>query len=838
MLPMFSPLALPDNVLSFEGEKFFELVNQTCGEIFKELMEVLSINTVHKLLLLENDILAVFQKKYKELEKITQRACLHLDDDTIMLKPGLRLDYDRFIEALHAVNNQSRDQEQTVSLNDVFFSLLKNLTKSFQLNENDDSQNSYCFLIAFIENIFSNLLKNKNNYRYSEAVMHFAQSLYILGGRNVYEFVRLNLPGAIPSMPTLNESLGKAGACIEEGEFRYNVLHDHQKSYGYQIAVCSEDATAVIKKVTYNAATNTFTGFSLPLERGIPVARYFQTDSFDELKNWFENKDKTDYLNVHMVQPLIASSPYSSPFLLAAYGISNNFKAIDVLNRWIWMFEKSKQSNVRIVAFSTDCDPRYLLAMRLATSFFAKFVNISLCDRKDVLEIDLPKDWSAWFFMQTRQVFFCFQDPIHLCTKLRNRMLSKKATMLIGNEVVSIEVLMKLIETKSKLVHGLVKTDIEPKDRQNFKACIKLSNDDVLAALEDIDGSQATRVYLRLLRSVVLAYVEHNTSIIDRIYHSWFSVFLCRIWQTWLQIIDEKDILGYRVETKKNLFITGPALFSIELNAHSLLAVCLLVCQHKLPESALSISNYSSQPCEATFRLTRSMSGAFSSVVNFTTDQFLKRAGKLSVLTDLENQSESGQLGCPLQFPKHHKRRRKVAALKKSVSNTTIDLPRNDTIKKIIHQAYNDAYKLLSELDINIALEKKKKTKINEVSSYVRTQFEKKFKKVTYDEGEIYSSNDESDEEVATNVNSSSKPEEDSSEDENDLPCISSSGKHQFNGMRVTDTISSSLTNSYFCVEIDNKKKYIHKQTACWLLTDNKANLSADRLKRVQQGSR
>ncbi|CAF5067777.1 unnamed protein product, partial [Rotaria magnacalcarata] len=365
---------------------------------------------------------------------------------------------------------------------------------------------------------------------------------------------------------------------------------------------------------------------SLPLERGIPVARYFQTDSFDELKNWFENKDKTDYLNVHMVQPLIASSPYSSPFLLAAYGISNNFKAIDVLNRWIWMFEKSKQSNVRIVAFSTDCDPRYLLAMRLATSFFAKFVNISLCDRKDVLEIDLPKDWSAWFFMQTRQVFFCFQDPIHLCTKLRNRMLSKKATMLIGNEVVSIEVLMKLIETKSKLVHGLVKTDIEPKDRQNFKACIKLSNDDVLAALEDIDGSQATRVYLRLLRSVVLAYVEHNTSIIDRIYHSWFSVFLCRIWQTWLQIIDEKDILGYRVETKKNLFITGPALFSIELNAHSLLAVCLLVCQHKLPESALSISNYSSQPCEATFRLTRSMSGAFSSVVNFTTDQFLKRA--------------------------------------------------------------------------------------------------------------------------------------------------------------------------------------------------------------------
>jgi hypothetical protein len=149
--------------------------------------------------------------------------------------------------------------------------------------------------------------------------------------------------------------------------------------------------------------------------------------------------------------------------------------------------------------------------------------------------------------------------------------------------------------------------------------CLKISSDDVLVALEDIDGSQATRVYLLLLRNIVLAYVEYNTSIIDRIYHSWLAVFLCRIWQTWLQIVDEKDIIGYYSdEQKENLFITVPAHFSIEINAHSLLGICLLVRQHKLPESALHRSNYHSQSCETTFRLTRSMSGAFSSIVNFT----------------------------------------------------------------------------------------------------------------------------------------------------------------------------------------------------------------------------
>ena len=69
MFRSFLPLVLPDDVLSFEGEQFLSLVNKTCGNAFKELMEVLSINTVYKLLLVEKDILSVFQKKYRELEK-------------------------------------------------------------------------------------------------------------------------------------------------------------------------------------------------------------------------------------------------------------------------------------------------------------------------------------------------------------------------------------------------------------------------------------------------------------------------------------------------------------------------------------------------------------------------------------------------------------------------------------------------------------------------------------------------------------------------------------------------------------------------------------------------
>ncbi len=108
------------------------------------------------------------------------------------------------------------------------------------------------------------------------------------------------------------------------------------------------------------------------------------------------------------------------------------------------------------------------------------------------------------------------------------------------------------------------------------------------------------RVYLQLIRSAALAYVEHNTSVIDGIYHSWLAVFLCRIWQTWLQAANEDDLPEYYSKKKnENLFITCPAHFSIELNAHCLLSICLLVCQNELPCSALAMYEYGAQPSEA-----------------------------------------------------------------------------------------------------------------------------------------------------------------------------------------------------------------------------------------------
>jgi len=109
---IFPLLHLHDDVLSYEGQQFFDLVNRTCGRPFKDLMEKLSIDTTYKLLSAENDIYSVFQKNYQGLEKIKQEICFQLDDGTIMIKPGLKFDFDRLIESLRAFIDQKQNGQQ------------------------------------------------------------------------------------------------------------------------------------------------------------------------------------------------------------------------------------------------------------------------------------------------------------------------------------------------------------------------------------------------------------------------------------------------------------------------------------------------------------------------------------------------------------------------------------------------------------------------------------------------------------------------------------------------------------------------------------------------------
>ena len=107
----------------------------------------------------------------------------------------------------------------------------------------------------FIGTITNNWTKSSNHFRYGEKIENFALSLYILGGKLAYEFIRSNLPGSLPSSTMLNKLISNSSAKISEAEFRFDQLQKHVDELNLQYAFGSEDATSIIKKIKYDSIT-------------------------------------------------------------------------------------------------------------------------------------------------------------------------------------------------------------------------------------------------------------------------------------------------------------------------------------------------------------------------------------------------------------------------------------------------------------------------------------------------------------------------------------------------------------------------------------------------------
>ena len=183
-----------------------------------------------------------------------------------------------------------------------------------------------------------------------------------------------------------------------------------------------------------------------------------------------------------------------------------------------------------------DCDGKYLRAIKLLLGFFATLPNINFDNNDDCFRINIPNEWS-WFFLRRTQLLFFFQDGTHLATKWRNRILSGVANLIMGNRSISISHLQKIVQSNSsKIDHSLVMSDLNPADRQNYRSCEKISKDEVLAMLKSDHGSYATYVYMKLLRYIIDAFINKATSIRDRLYFAWTTVFVCRLWRAWLNV--------------------------------------------------------------------------------------------------------------------------------------------------------------------------------------------------------------------------------------------------------------------------------------------------------------
>jgi hypothetical protein len=163
--------------------------------------------------------------------------------------------------------------------------------------------------------------------------------------------------------------------------------------------------------------------------------------------------------------------------------------------------------------------------MRLMSGFYA---NLSNFDRHlGPLAFSIQTgDW-PWYFLRSEQLFVFMQDATHLVTKLRNRLLSKKAVLQIGDTRITMEHLQNILDNPelSRLDHGLTQTDLNPSDRQNFRSCARITSSDVLDLLTSEDDANGTYMYLQLIKFIITSYIEKSTSVEQREFQLLLSTY-------------------------------------------------------------------------------------------------------------------------------------------------------------------------------------------------------------------------------------------------------------------------------------------------------------------------
>ena len=168
---------------------------------------------------------------------------------------------------------------------------------------------------------------------------------------------------------------------------------------------------------------------------------------------------------------------------------------------------------------------------------------------------------------------------------------------------------------------------MDHKDKQNFQAVINITN-----AGDYIPQSSSTKCYISLIKCAIDSYLDKAFIPLERIEKLWNAVFALRYWRKWI-------LLNNHYTLDQN-FITSNAYFGVELNAHAVVNFLRSIRDCVNDDSYFVPWLLGSQTCETTFRAVRSMSSAYSTVINFRMLGLLRRLHRLHIHLALEAETK------------------------------------------------------------------------------------------------------------------------------------------------------------------------------------------------------
>ena len=585
-----------------------------------------------------------------------------------------------------------------------YFPFLDKVNKIFQENQlsalatsSTSKSESVRYSTSLFQSLLSNALNNVNQVpkrrRHSEVMKKFAISLLFTAGSLAYELVHKNMPEAFPSLRTVQKEVNKKYCSMVEGEFQFDMLSDHLDAYNApRVISISEDGTRVLSRIEYDEESDKFIGFVLPVnDKYIPVNDSFcGCASFEDIERIFSTSVKASFAYVYMAQSL---SPTVPPFCLALIGTDNHFDTRAVLSRWNYMIKECSARNIHIISFGSDGDSRLLSAMRLSSKLYSyslsSYSDLITCTTTSTckpLPITFPPTWNSWFAVERLSNISPVQDVVHLAVKLKARLLTYSQLLPLGKYSAESSHLSMLQASFRKEQHNLRVKDLDHKDRQNFEAAVRISSTNVLLLLDELKDAKGTKYYLQVLKSIMDSYLDKELSPLKRIEEAWFSLFFVRYWRQWL--------LSHEKYTLENNFITLNAYICIEINAHALITL-LVVLRDMFP--SLSTTCYlpwllGSQPCERAFRAARSMSTVFSTVINFGILGLLRRLQRIQIQIVLQSQSPVTGIIYP-QLEVHKKK----DGINKENIHSVSDIT-NEEIEAAVKAGFNRARSVMEDL--------------------------------------------------------------------------------------------------------------------------------------------
>lgn len=650
---------------------------------------------------------------------------------------------------------------------------------------------THYFLNKLMATADKNSTRDIHGYRYDDETKQFAAYFRMLAGPFAYETIQANLECALPSLATTNRYIRRTNCNIVEGILRIEelLLYLEQRNLPLVVSL-SEDATRIEGKIQYDLKTNQMIGFVLPInhQTGMPIPYSYNARNASEIFEHFASgNEAAHFVNVIMGQPLAKVAP----FCLLIYGSNGKYTTEDVSKKWLFIVDQLKNVNITVLSISSDSDPKYNSAMR-------KNSHLGLPCESSSLNRFGHFDWfSCGNYVTMLNHPFYVQDTIHIGTKLRNFFLKTKwkpNRLPFGKKYfIKMQHLDFLLENFSKVDHMLCSTTLNPIDRQNFLSVSRMCDKKVTDLLRsDVPMSEGTATFLDIMRDVIAAYMDCKLMPLERIKKYWYSLFLIRMWRDY--IVSNKKL------TLKENFLTQNCYSCIELNAHSLVLLLIHLKEINMPE-LFTPHLYSSQPCEALFRMVRSFTSTYSTVANCSVKEILGRINKIQLQSDIATHNAENFI-----FPR-------VANASSNIPK--LELPTTQEIYNQIERCKTEAI----EHATKIGLVKKKKSQTENWSCKVVPYVPKPIRKTKNSTGHSYCLSEEY---LYETLKVS-------------LLLKSVSFKNwadKFSSKRVGETTPY--------VELDsktfnrNKKIIVKKSFLSWLLRTNNHKLSSDRLERVK----